>query len=108
MTLHTPVDDIGDPAVRLAGALELYDMAAEILGRLLHEARHAGTPDCREIMIYTKELRDSLKLVLNERASVEKLRADCGGPAGDRTLDFDAARDEIGRRLACLRNAGDG
>lgn len=44
--------------------------------------------------------------VLEERRHVEKLRRQIAGTAGAfGTLDLGAARDEIGRRLACLRNA---
>jgi hypothetical protein len=47
-------------------------------------------------------------MVMDERARVEKLRKQIAGVVGDHALDFDAARTEIGRRLACLRDAGGG
>ncbi len=47
-------------------------------------------------------------LVMDERTRVEKLRKQVAGVVHDYALDFDAARDEIGRRLARLREAGGG
>ena len=108
MTLHTPVDESGSPEVALSGAWELYTTAAEIFTLLLREVKEEKKDNARELMTYARDIKDALKLVLNERAAVDKLRKDLGGPDGDRALDFDAARDEIGRRLACLRDAGGG
>ena len=59
-----------------------------------------------------RDLRAAANLVLEERGKLDKLRReisrDIGGDAGGGTLDLAAARDEIGRRLACLRRAGGG
>lgn len=55
-----------------------------------------------------RTVRDAIQLLMVERNKVDKLRKEiAGGVAGGR-LDLDAARDEIGRRLACLRRAGAG
>ena len=108
MALHTPADENGHPEVALSGAWELYTTAAEIFTLLLREVKEERKDNARELMTYTRDIKDALKLVLNERAAVDKIRKDYGGLAGDRDLDFDAARDEIGRRLACLRDAGGG
>lgn len=53
-----------------------------------------------------RDLRAAYQMVMDERTRVEKLRKQLAGAGGDHALDFDAARDEIGRRLACLREAG--
>ncbi|WP_134725227.1 permease [Paracoccus luteus] len=55
-----------------------------------------------------RDLRDAAQLVLEERNKVDKLRKDVAGTVGEASLDLAAARDEIGRRLACLRRAGGG
>jgi hypothetical protein len=47
-------------------------------------------------------------LVLEERTKLAKLSQREEGIAYDYALDFDEARIEIGRRLACLRDAGSG
>ncbi len=41
---------------------------------------------------------------MSERDKVVKLRNQISGTVGGRALDLDAARAEIGRRLACLRD----
>ena len=55
-----------------------------------------------------RDLKTAFQLVMDERTRVEKLRKQVAGVVGDLRLDFDAARDEIGRRLARLRDAGGG
>ena len=56
-----------------------------------------------------ERIRDLTKvglMLVEERAKVEKLRKQVAGAVGTGSeLDLDAARDEIGRRLACLRAA---
>ena len=64
-----------------------------------------------ETMTEAKKTCDHLtgyvRLLMEERNKVDKLRKSAAGAAGGGgALDLDAARDEIGRRLACLRNAG--
>ena len=108
MTIYTPVGENGPPKDPLSEAQELYDIAAEIMRRLLAEMRAAPHESARDLAVCTRDVRDTLKLLLNERATIEKLRRDAGGLGGEPVFDFDAARDEIGRRLACLRNAGGG
>ncbi len=114
MTLQTRIGEAPRPAgddradVGMAGAWELYTTAAEIFTLLLREVKEERKDNAREIMTYTRDIREALKLVLNERAAIDRLRKDYGGVGNGRSLDFDAARDEIGRRLACLRAAGTG
>ncbi|MFN3642325.1 MAG: hypothetical protein ACK4TB_05295 [Gemmobacter sp.] len=112
MTMQTRVDapatPTAHPDVALSGAWELYTTAAEIFTVLLREVREEHKDNAREVMTYARDLKDALKLVLNERAAIDKLRKDYGGIGDGPGLDFDAARAEIGRRLACLRDAGGG
>ena len=58
----------------------------------------------------TKDLKDMNNAFLLALAMKEKLRDARRGSDGGRAgqLDLDAARTEVGLRLACLRNAGDG
>jgi hypothetical protein len=53
-----------------------------------------------------RDVREALVLLKLERDKVDKLRKDIAGGVGGGCLDLGAARDEIGRRLACLRRAG--
>ncbi len=63
-----------------------------------------------ETMTEAKKTCDHLtgyvRLLMEERNKVDKLRKSAAGAAGGGALDLDAARDEIGRRLALLRDAG--
>ncbi|NEX44748.1 hypothetical protein [Pseudotabrizicola algicola] len=54
----------------------------------------------------TDTLTGFVRLYMDERNKVEKLRKTLAGAVGTGELDFAAARDEIGRRLALLRDAG--
>ncbi|MCB2129017.1 MAG: hypothetical protein KDE03_08040 [Rhodobacteraceae bacterium] len=55
-----------------------------------------------------RDLRQALLYVFEERSKIAKLDRQEAGVVYDYALDLDAARDEIGRRLARLRDAGDG
>lgn len=73
------------------------------------EARESGAVDpaeLKEAMQTAKVVREAVGLLMAERNRVDKLRKDIAGGVGGGSLDLDAARDEIGRRLACLRRAG--
>lgn len=48
-----------------------------------------------------------VRLYMEERNKVDKLRKTTAGAVGASDLDFATARDEICRRLALLRAAGD-
>lgn len=54
----------------------------------------------------TDNLTSFIRLYMDERNKVDKLRKNLAGAVGTGELDFTAARDEIGRRLALLRDAG--
>ena len=56
-----------------------------------------------------RALRKAVEIAYHERAQLQKLRAQAGlDVAGGGTLDLDAARAEIGRRLDRLRATGPG
>ncbi len=52
-----------------------------------------------------KRVREATLALNVERNKVDTVRKDIAGNVGGGGLDLDAARDEIGRRLACLRRA---
>ena len=116
MTLNTPVEENGPRTDVLSEAMQLYTLTAEIFADGLNEMRAAKDADKRQKVAkdlagLTRDYRQSLQSVLNERATIDKLRRDharARGDAGPGELDLDAARDEIGRRLACLGDAGGG
>jgi hypothetical protein len=87
------------------------DQFAQVALDLGEAARRAveGEPGAAKLAAQAaRELRDAFRILMSERERVDKLRTQIAGIAGANELDFDAARDEIGRRLARLRDAGRG
>ncbi len=93
------------PVDLLAAAEGLYRGVAEELTRTLMAVRAGKSADIRAATIVVKDLKQAFQVAMDERTRVDKLRKHAGGISPGSTLDFDTARDEIGRRLACLRDA---
>jgi hypothetical protein len=97
------------PQVDLAAATEeLYHETAQELARVIQMIRDGQFDQARAAAAAMKDLKSLYLMAIEERNRVEKLRKDLAGSVGTGTLDFDAARAEIGRRLARLRHAGEG
>lgn len=96
------------PVDLLAATEELYREAAEDLVRARRKLTEGRAEEVKAAVQAVKDLKAALQLVMDERARIEKLRRTAGGIVHDYALDFDAARAEIGRRLARLRSAGRG
>ena len=90
--------------IEIAGLL--FRGCAEDLTRLQQKLRAGEVGELKDAMKVARELRAATQMMLEERNKVEKLRKEIAGSVGDGCFDLDAARDEIGRRLACLRRAG--
>ena len=86
----------------------LFRSYAADLDRLRRKIAVGETDDLKESGKLVRALRDATQMVLEERSKVDKLRKDAAGQVGAGALDLVAARDEIGRRLACLRRTGGG
>ena len=93
-------------AIDVAG--EMFREVAEELHRLRIGLRGGSTDDVKDTARLVRDLRAATQLVLEERNRVDKLRKEVAGDVGAGRLDLAAARDEIGRRLACLRRASGG
>lgn len=78
------------------------------LDRLRRKITAGETDDLKESGKLVRSLREATQMVLEERNKVDKLRKDAAGQVGAGALDLVSARDEVGRRLACLRRAGGG
>ncbi|MFT3689379.1 hypothetical protein [Paenirhodobacter sp.] len=98
----------GSPASLLEETEVLYREMAEELARAMQELRRGEAKDAKVAVAAVKDLRTAFQMVMEERTRVEKLRKQVAGVVQGHDLDFDAARAEIGRRLARLRDAGDG
>jgi conjugal transfer/entry exclusion protein len=61
-----------------------------------------------EVPKLAAQAAQATKQLLSEKTRVHELQKRNVGIVRDFALDLDAARDEVGRRLACLRAAGDG
>lgn len=85
----------------------LFVQTACDLTRLAGRLDNGELDDLGEAVKQARALRAAASNLNEERNRVDKLRKEVGGSCGGAgSLDLDAARDEIGRRLACLRRAG--
>lgn len=90
-------------------AMGLLDEIVVEIHTAMDRVRKGDLSELKDGVRVMRDLRSALQIVFEERAKLAKLREDRdGGSAGARALDLDAARDEIGRRLARLRDAADG
>lgn len=107
MTIQFSAGD--EPPVDLAEVTEgLLREAAEELARALQKIKAGKLENVQATPALTRNVKDAFELVQVERGRFDKLRKQVAGTVGTRPLDFHAARDEIGRRLARLRDAGPG
>lgn len=104
---QTGVDDAVMEAFGIAQSL--FHQCASDLTRLGDRLSRGETDELKEAMVQARALRAAAQTMMDERNRVDKLRKEVGGGCGGAgSLDLDAARDEVGRRLACLRRAGGG
>ena len=84
----------------------LFQVAIEDLNSALQAIRAGQLDAAKEGKRAVRDLAAMGMQVLEERKNVEKLRKQIAGAVSAwGALDLDAARDEVGRRLACLRAA---
>ncbi|MDQ1847783.1 hypothetical protein Q9299_05725 [Gemmobacter fulvus] len=98
------------PEALLKASEELYREVALELVQATQKLRDGELGEVKAAVQAVKDLRAAFQLVMDERTRVDKLRKQVAGVVGGQAgeLDFAAARDEIGRRLARLRDAGSG
>ena len=94
----------------LLGATErLYEDAFIELERTMTAIKAGEFNEVKAAQEAIRGLRAMAVAVLQERGKVDQLRKQIAGHVGaGGALDLESARAEIGRRLACLRNAGGG
>ena len=83
-----------------------FDIAKEI-SEATEKIKLGEFDNLKDTIRSLKDLRVALQLAMEERARLAKFDKERAGVVYDYALDFDAARIEISRRLACLREAGD-
>ncbi|NGQ90887.1 hypothetical protein G5V65_08245 [Rhodobacter sp. HX-7-19] len=89
-------------------ALQVFDAAAADVAAALEAMRGQGAEGSGRTLLAVRDLQAALAVLMDERVKVDRLRNQVAGVVGERALDLDAARAEIGRRLARLRDAGGG
>jgi hypothetical protein len=94
--------------VLAAGSEVVLAVAAAALADIVERMKNGEAVSPKEVAAESVNYRVAYERVMQERDKVGKLRTDIAGAVGRRTLDLDAARSEIGRRLACLRNGRPG
>lgn len=80
----------------------LKDELRKLIARLANDEPQAA----REVPTLMRDLSRALQTAVDQEANLAKLQFETG--VGGGALDLDAARSEIGRRLARLRAAGPG
>jgi len=105
MALIYPESGDGSSDQQLTEAQRRFRRATRALDKLVDELDDGELGHAGEAGAILKELKNSLQLAMAERERLESARRKDAGIVHDYAIDFDAARSEIGRRLACLRAA---
>ena len=98
----------GQLAELLAATEDMYRDAGVELARAVKAAKTCTPADAKAALQAVRDLKSAFQLAMDERTKIDKLRKETAGVIGEQILDLDAARDEIGSRLARLRRAGGG
>jgi hypothetical protein len=90
----------------LAFTEALFRVAQDDLNTALAAIRQGRFEAAKAGKVAARDLAEMGRQVLEGRKNVDKPRKQVAGAVGARgELDLEQARDEIGRRLACLRDA---
>jgi hypothetical protein len=108
MTEMKAIEQDGSPQRILSVTEEHLQRSVEDLNGVIKAIKAGDISRSKEVTAIISLLGKALQSALDERTRVEKLRKSEAGVVNDYALDFDAARDEIGRRLARLRATGSG
>lgn len=92
----------------LETALETFETTREVLRGTLNRLKAEETVPGAEIPKHIKEMNNALILAMHLEGKARDANGQRSQHVGAGQLDLDAARTEIGVRLACLRAAGDG
>ncbi|MGL5008936.1 MAG: hypothetical protein ACRC6I_03580 [Paracoccaceae bacterium] len=92
----------------LTSTERLFARAAIVFERTVTRLEEAGDIAPKVAVTDADRFSEAFLRLMKQREQLGTLRHQTAGTVGGRTLDLDAARAEIGRRLACLRNGGGG
>jgi hypothetical protein len=102
----TGPDDDRNPVDLCEVAEHYFHEAAQEVAQVIAEIRAGRFDEVTEARKCIRNLKDFFALAMEERNRIDKLRKQTVRTVGAPELDLSAARDEIGRRLALLRDAG--
>lgn len=108
MSMNFSAKDVADMASTkiIEGAAGFLEEAAVELMAAINAAKEGDLDQAKAAVQAVKDYKTALDWILSERNRLERDRRKLCGVLGASELDLGAARDEIGRRLACLRDAG--
>lgn len=89
-------------------AVRVFERAATEVALAIERLSRDEAGGAARTVEAVRELQAALAVLMDERVKIDRLRSEVAGVVGARALDLDAARDEIGRRLARLRGTGGG
>ncbi|KAJ56571.1 hypothetical protein ACMU_06410 [Actibacterium mucosum KCTC 23349] len=104
MTLVSPTGEDAAKAV-LEAAERHYQRTIAALNNIIEDIALGHSARAKELKGALSDLGKAAQTAFDERSRVEKRIKAESGTAYDYALDFARARDEIGRRLACLQDA---
>lgn len=107
MTILKPRPEI-DADDCLSVAERLFVRAIRALSEICEKLERHELEELPALKSAVPEAMQATKVLLQERNRVFELHKKKSGIVHDFVLDFDAARSEIGRRLARIRDAGSG
>lgn len=107
MTITSYEADLGQQQTDLLAFTEShFAEAALALAQAIEAAKSHRFEDARTAQAVVRDMKAAYQLAMEERNRVDKLRKQAAGAVHGYAIDMDAARAEVGRRLACLRDAG--
>ena len=96
-----------DTAELVAETKILFRRSATVLAKRINALEQDEDPETKAISTVVKDMRQAFGWALEESKNVEKIEKSLAASFGNDGYDLDAARSEIGGRLARLRAARD-
>ncbi|MEM9318310.1 MAG: hypothetical protein AAGA70_04820 [Pseudomonadota bacterium] len=100
-------EDKARAEITIRRAMEAFDTTIEALQHAVSELKAEYRSGEAEVMRDLKAMNAAFQFAVTTEAKAREAVAKQTPAMGVGSLDLDAAREEIGLRLACLRAAGD-
>ena len=106
MCLITPENGNGGPDTDLLRVKQHLQRAIGVFQDMTREVEQGNFVPESETNKIIRALSSAVQTLYNEKQKIDGSLKKQAGIAGEYAIDFDAARREIGRRMALLRTAG--